>query len=190
MHVCMAYILHIHMYRLMCMCMHTYMCMHVWAQVHICICICMHIAPTCVHACMHTHAYAYMYACVLPTCAGVGMCACVQMQMTYPQRTRCKVESIRKPCIFWEPWPHVGLQSITVPSSCPCLEPLLCGMCWAPGWPPLVPFCFAHLVLGDVSFSTAVMTCSFRLAVIRFHKTSPAVSSSSVITISFRFKET
>lgn len=111
-----------------CVCMHTRACMYgrrcIYAYVFACI-----FAPMYVHVCMHTHAYAYMYVCVFVThmCRCVCVCARVQVHMTCPQRTRCKGESTHKPCIFWEPWPHVGLQNSTVPSSCPAQSPSCVG---------------------------------------------------------------
>lgn len=54
----------------------------------------------------------------------------------------------------------------------------------------LAPLCSAHLAPHGVFLYTVLMTRSSRLTLIRFHKTSPAVSPGSVITSSFWFTET
>lgn len=188
----------------MCLCVYTSMCAHVYPRTLKC--VRMHVrVPVCAHvrtstrtaACVHTRECVYgllcdctpecvrVHTCITRVCVCAHTCACVCV---------CMHEMARPPRSHWKghfcalhhggSWPPAGTRSSTSPpwpraphvpgGSPPCLPS-----------PPLAPS-----APRDGFFHTVLMTRSSRLALIRFHKTSPAASSGSVITISFRFKET
>lgn len=173
-------------------CIHVHVCTHVQVYMYA---LCMHSSMPAhmgvcmwLHVCMNVYICMHIHMCVLCTCPYVCAHGCARgcvwtHEMACPQRRPwrghfCALHHLGS-------WPPMGTRNSASQPGQPHMPPV-------PGWPPprLLSPLLAHLAPRDGFLHTVLMTRSSRLALIRFHKTSPAVSSGSVITISFRFKET
>lgn len=162
------------------------MCVCLCACVCVCSCLCVPVSvcpclPVSVCTCVHVSCLCVCASCV-HVCASVRMC----------------VHMHRRPALGWDATlVHLAASDpgLTLGWEQPRPHPAcrLCGWLAACPWRPpprwLCP-CSAHLAPRDGFFYSVLMPGSSRLALIRVHKTSPAESSGSVITLSFRFKET